>query len=149
MKKLLSLFLVGVLAVSMFSFISPNHVDAMGENVDSAGGYVCIKPGIANGFCYIVYKDSNNSEKSTDMVTFSIDQETRVPIPAQAANGQTIHVDLFFEAQGKQHKGEFFLSATKQTINPTKDSTTISRSGSNRIIQYVSNGWIEKGTNIY
>lgn len=75
MKKLLSLLLVGVVAVSMFGFIRPNHVNAAEVNNDKIFERVDIKSYLR--YTKNIYCEISNNGKGINKLEFSPKQPGR------------------------------------------------------------------------
>ena len=89
MKKLFSLLLVGVIAVSMFSFVAPNSVDA--AEAKPSKGTVYLKQNakwslILDGYYFVYFYDASGKLISNPATRIFVKHDARYPIPENATS---------------------------------------------------------------
>ena len=154
MKKLFSLLLVGVVAVSMFGFITPNRVDAAEANAKYAGKF-CISyvPGPRRSYTafYMLdfYDSANNNIGDIRTGTLKDSEKINYKIPSSVQR-ITIQTDIVLDG------GEIYSSSYSEYKRIPGTISTVSgqsvlyniRSPFNTVLpginETVGNGW--KGT---
>ena len=90
-KKLLSLLLVGVVAVSMFVFITPIHVNATEANALDKG-ILCIQNNGSRGEYYVGFCDNLFKPFLTqERIVLRRDTSHKIPIPKCNKDGKDIN----------------------------------------------------------